>query len=508
MRFGRMLCLVLLAGLVAAACGTGGSRSTNGPPPHGNVLYYAAPGEPDSLDPGAGISGWDAYFSNSIYDTLTVSDPKTTDPKPGLATSWSFLGPNKLTFRMHLRHGVKFQDGTPFNAEAVKISLDHYRSLGVWFDLAPVVSETVVDDYTIDLNLKQQYSVLPAILSFRAGQIVSPTALQKYGKDYGRHPVGTGPFMLKSWTPGNEIDLVRFPDYWNKNAIKLSGITYKIITDATAMTNAVVAGQVDFAAMQNVPATNIPSLQNSNPNMIIKNLPTLSLAIVTTNNNQPPFNDVRVRRAANMAIDRVKLANAMVGKGVSQGPAWEYVPPNYWAYTKDIPNYGYHPDQARQLLAQAGYPNGITVQICTFSSDTTQAATIEKQDMAKAGINLQIVQEPVNSCVAKLQNGGIPMVQIGWYFLASPFQGYQTMFGALNGVPRYPGVDDLLAKIASSYTQQEQKPLYDQLNRLLYQLAPSIPIYFLVQPVAYSKRLHGLVTTINGDVRVQHAYFQ
>ncbi|HZU17265.1 MAG TPA: hypothetical protein VFD01_11800, partial [Candidatus Dormibacteraeota bacterium] len=72
----------------------------------------------------------------------------------------------------------------------------------------------------------------------------------------------------------------------------------------------------------------------------------------------------------------------------------------------------------------------------------------------------------------------------------------------------YPGVDDLLAKIASAYTQQEQKPLYDQLNRLLYQLAPSIPIYFLVQPVAYSKRLQGLVTTVNGDVRIQHAYFQ
>src|ERR1700730_763482 len=206
----RTLCGAVIAVLVAAACGNGSSSQGNGPPPHGNVLYYATPGEPGSLDPGADISGFDAYYSNAIYETLINSDPKTLQPtRPGLATSWEFTGTDKLTFRLHLRHGVTFQDGTPFNAQAVKVSLDHYKSLGAWFDLVPVKSETVVDDNTIDLNLSQPYSPLPAILTFRAGQIISPTALQKYGKDYGRNPVGAGPFAFKSWTAGSELVLTK-----------------------------------------------------------------------------------------------------------------------------------------------------------------------------------------------------------------------------------------------------------------------------------------------------------
>jgi ABC-type transport system substrate-binding protein len=113
----------------------------------------------------------------------------------------------------------------------------------------------------------------------------------------------------------------------------------------------------------------------------------------------------------------------------------------------------------------------------------------------------------VNSCVSKLQTGGIPMVQIGWFFLASPFQGYQTMFGALGAGPRYPGVDPLLGKIAAAYTQPDQKPLYDQMNELLYTTAPSIPTFWLVNPVAWSKRVTGIVYDINGGARVNAASF-
>jgi ABC-type transport system substrate-binding protein len=506
MRQWRKLCGAVIAVLAAAACGNGSSTQSNAPPPHGNVLFYATPGEPDSLDPGANISGFDEYYSDAIYETLINSDPKTMEPtRPGLATSWEFTGPDNLTFRLHLRHGVTFQDGTPFNADAVKVSLDHYKSLGAWFDLVPVKSETVVDDYTIDLNLSRQYSPLPAILTFRAGQVISPTALQKWGKDYGRHPVGAGPFTFESWTPGSEIVLAKFKSYYNASAVKLSGIDYKVIVDTTAMENAVAAGQVDLAELINLPVRDLAALRG-NSKVAARVLSTLSEGIVTTSNTMPPFNNALVRRAANLAINRAALQDALLGKGNGLGPAWQYSPPNLWSSTKSLNDFGYHPDQAKQLLAQAGYASGVTVQICTFSNDTTQAATIEKEQMAPAGFNLQISQEPVNSCVAKLQSGGIPMVQIGWFFLASPFQGYQTMFGARAGVPQYPGVDDLLGKVASAYTQQDQKPAYDQLNQLLYQTAPSIPTYWLVNPVAYSTRLHP-VFDLSGGFRVNTAYF-
>jgi peptide/nickel transport system substrate-binding protein len=503
----RKSCLALAGVLLAASCGNGSNNQSNGPPPHGNVLFYATPGDPGSLDPGASISGFDQYYTNAIYDTLIVSDPKTMEPtKPGLATSWEFTGSDKLTFRLHLRHGVKFQDGTPMNADAVKTSIDHYKSLGNWFDMVPVKSETVVDDNTLDLNLTQQYSPLPAILSFRAGQVISPTALQKYGKDFGKNPVGAGPFAFKSWTAGSEVVLTKFSDYWNASATKFSGIDYKVIVDPSAMLNAVSAGQVDFAEALNIPVRNLVALKGSSK-VNSQVLSTLSLGIVTTVNTMPPFNNQLVRQAAQMSIDRKALGEALNGAGNGQGPAYQYVPPNYWAATKTLKDWGYHPDQAKALLKQAGYPNGVTVQICTFSDSTVQAATIEKQQMAPAGFNLEISQEPVNSCVSKLQTGGIPMVQIGWFFLASPFQGYQTMFGAQGSGPRYSGVDPLLGKIASAYTQADQKPLYDQMNELLYQTAPSIPTYWLVNPIAWSKRVTGLVFDINGIVRFNQASF-
>jgi peptide/nickel transport system substrate-binding protein len=506
MQHWRRSCLAVAAVLVVAACGNGSSNQSNGPPPHGNVLFYATPGEPGSLDPGASISGFDQYYTNPIYDTLIVSDPKTMEPtKPGLATSWEFMGSDKLTFRLHLRKGVQFQDGTPFNAQAVKVSIDHYKSLGNWFDMVPVKSETVVDDSTIDLNLTQQYSPLPAILSFRAGQIISPTALQKYGKDFGRNPVGAGPFAFKSWTAGSEIVLTKFGGYWNASATKLAGIDYKVIVDPAAMTNAVSAGQVDFAELINLPVRNIAALKGSTK-VTSQVLNTLSLGIVTTVNTMPPFNNVLVRRAAELSIDRKKLGESM-NAGYGQGPAYQYVPPGYWAATASLKDWGYHPDQAKDLLKQAGYPNGVTVQICVFSDSTVQAATIEKEQMAPAGFNLQIQQEPVNSCVSKLQTGGVPMVQIGWFFLASPFQGYQTMFGAQGSGPRYAGIDDLLTKVSAAYTRPEQKAVYDQINELLYQTAPSIPTYWLVNPIAYSKRLTGMVQDINGGVRINQASF-
>src|SRR5207248_4117426 len=174
----RRACLAVVAGLLVAACGGGSSGGSSGPPPHNDVLFYATPGEPSSLDPGAGISGFDQYYTQPIYDRLIRTDPKTMAPTvPELATSWQFMGADKLTFRLNLRHGVKFQDGTPFNAEAVKANIEHYQALGQWNDMAPVTSVTAADEYTADLHLKSQYSALPGILTYRAGMMVSPTAL-------------------------------------------------------------------------------------------------------------------------------------------------------------------------------------------------------------------------------------------------------------------------------------------------------------------------------------------
>lgn len=503
----RVLCLGIGTVLLAAACGNG--SASGGPLPHNNVLTEAAAGEPDTLDPGYGISGFDTiYYTGFIYDTLTRLDPKTNNVVPGLATSWNWMGANKTTLRVVLRQGVKFQDGTAMDADAVKTSLDHYRG-GIYGDLAPVTGETVVDDHTIDINLRAPYSPLPAILAYRAGMVISPTALQKEGKDFGKQPVGAGPYMLQTWTPGAELVLTKFNDFWEKGTWTFKGVDFKVIADANATVNALKAGQIDFAGLVGTSA--LPAVKASK-NLTTKTTNIPGLAIITTNNKAAPFNDVRVRQAVNMSVDRQKLSDALNGKGVGLGAAWQYEPKNAWEYSKEIPNYGYHPDKAKQLLAEAGYPNGINVQICHFTPDTRDVQ-IEKQDMAAAGINLTISQQPVNACVAAMAGATIQMVQIGWGDLASPYQTYATMFGSpqmggAGGFGPYPGVDQLLQQLASTYTQAEQKPIYDQLNKILYQQAPSIPLYYDVAAFGYTNRLQGTTVSARGAIVLKHAYFK
>jgi dipeptide transport system substrate-binding protein len=270
---------------------------------------------------------------------------------------------------------------------------------------------------------------------------------------------------------------------------------------------AVEAGQIDFAPFTSSPATILPALR-ANPNITTRVIDTLGMAIVTTNNRVAPFNNALVRRAVNMSVDRQALSDTVNGKGVGLGPAWQYVPPGYWPYSKDLRNYPFDPGQARQLLAQAGYPNGVTVQIRNYDVNTAPVQ-IEERTMGQAGITLKISQEPVNSCVAKLQQGSMPMVQIGWIGQATPYYTYQTMFGSAGtaGFGPYPGVDDLLAKAAGAPTQQEQQPIYQQLNKVLFDQAPSIPLYYLVSVAGYSKRLNGLWSDKTGAWWVNQASF-
>src|SRR5262249_23939511 len=147
----------------------------------------------------------------------------------------------------------------------------------------------------------------------RPGMIVSPAGLKKWGADFGNHPVGTGPFKFESWTVGKSVTVRRFEDYWDKDRIKLSGIDFHIIGNPTSMVAALQAGQLDFAS--NLDGVNLPVLRK-NPNLVVKIEPTLGWGVLEFNTSLAPVDNVWVRRAMNMAIDRQALANAVYGPGI------------------------------------------------------------------------------------------------------------------------------------------------------------------------------------------------
>jgi len=290
--------LGLLTAMAAMQCPPARADAKN------NILTTGVTAEPYTLDPAMGLSGNDYPFLYTIFDRLLTFDPKTLEPRPGLAESWEFTGADKLTFRLKLKPNLKFQDGTVLDAEAVKASLVHFQTGGRIHDLDVVKSIDVADPLTVELRLERPFSPLTAVLADRAGMISSPTAIKKYGRDYDRHPVGAGAFTLKQWNAGSSLEFVKFPDYRDKQNIKLAGVTFKIIGNGTSLISAAITGQVDYA--YNLESKSLAALQAS-PRVRVAIEPSLQYNMINVNAGYPPVDNELVRRAGS-DVDRSRGA--------------------------------------------------------------------------------------------------------------------------------------------------------------------------------------------------------
>ncbi len=478
-----------------------------------NILTVGMGDEPFTLDPATGVAGTDYPYLYSLYDRLIDFEPQTLALRPGLATEWHFSGEDKRTLELTLREGVKFQDGTPFNAEAAKASLRHFQTMKRIHDLDMVSDIDVIDPTHIVLHLNQEYSVLPAVLSDRAGMMVSPAAVAKYGQDFGRHPVGAGPFALKGWTAGSVIELTRFGDYWDKERIRLSGIQYRIILSSTSQISALLSGQVDHAFRLDPKDA---SAIRADPKLRFAVEPGTAFNMISLNTGMAPLDNKLVREAINMSIDRSAIANAIVGPGMSGGNALMLVPPTSWAYSKELEDsVKYDPAHAKALLAQAGFPNGITVKICAtpqagYGTDITD---IEREQMKPAGITLDVAVMTGSACLQTFSSKRVfPAWQGSFSGRPDPYLTYSQNFGASGqynlGHTAYPGVDKLLDRILTTYTQDEQKPLYTELNRLWIEDAPFILLYYRPTYAAYATSLAGEQPNLQGKPNLTSIYYR
>ena len=461
-----------------------------------NVLVVGMTSEPFTLDPGTGFSGFDYPNLYPIFDRLINFDPKTLALQPGLATTWAFTGDDKLTLELTLRQGVQFQDGTVMDAEAVKASLMHFKAAGRIHDLDPVTGIDVLAPDKLALHLSMPYSVLPAVLSDRAGMVVSPTALAKYGNDFPRHPVGAGPFMLKQWSSGSTIDLVRFPGYWDKDKPKLAGIQFKIILNPTSLVSALLSGQVDHGF--GVDPKDLDRLRAS-PKLRVSLEPSTAFYELALNDSLPPANNKLVRQALNMAVDRAALSDAILGPGLGGGSALMLVPPASFAYSKELEGaVGYDPAKAKALLAQAGFPDGVTLKVCAtplvgYGTDITD---IEREQMRPAGITLDVTVMTGSACFQSfVLRNGYAAWQGAFSGRPDPFLTYEQNMGSHGqynvGHADYPGVDALLKQILATYTQPGQKTLFTALNKAWIENAPSILLFYRPNYAIYGKNVAG-----------------
>ena len=391
----------------------------------GGVLVFARSGDSVSLDPGRETDGETFYATHQVFDTLVEFKTGTTEIVPALATSWD-VSDDALTYTFYLRKGVQFHDGTPFNAEAVVFSMerqfneDHpYYSYGPWkywsyMDMSAIVkSVSALDDLTVRFELKKVEAPFLANLAMDFAGIVSPTAFKADPEGFSSNPVGTGPFQFVSWTKDSDIVFERNENYWED--VYVERLILKVIPDATARWLALQKGEVDIIDFP--AADDLPAMQ-ANPDIQLIQQPGLNVGYLALNTQKKPYDDKRVRQAMNYAINRQEIIDAVYGSAgqVAKNP----IPPTMWSFNDDIEPYPYDLAKAKQLFAEAGYPNGFTTEIWAmpvarpYNPDARKIAEIMQAQLAKVNVKVEIISYEWGTYLDKTDSGEHQAAMLGW----------------------------------------------------------------------------------------------
>lgn len=372
----------LAAAMVLSACSAGAPEGDDEP----KVLTLGVVGV-ESFDPvnmagaGEGLTIW-----QGVYDTL-ITIEADGERVPGLATEWAF-DDSLTTLTLELREGVEFSDGAAFDADAVKANFDHFtEEPGANIAMAAAITEVAaVDENTIEISLSQPDPGLETALGGPLGAMVSPAALA--GEDLDTTPVGTGPYVmdLDRSAPGSEVVFTRSDaDHWNADVWAWDEIVMKVMFDQSARLNALRAGEIDATTITSQAYDEVESAGMqvlSNPG------DTIALGLFDRDGAvQPALADVRVRQAINYAFDRKEMLEAIeLGHGSPAGALWPGIDPVGGA------TYEYDPEKARELLAEAGYSEGLSLTGVDLGTGSPLYAIITDR---LAEIGIEMVWQPV-----------------------------------------------------------------------------------------------------------------
>jgi len=392
----------------------------------GGVLVFAHSGDAVGLDPARETDGESFMIADNIYNCLVEFKPGTTEVMPALATKWD-VSADGLEYVFHLREGVKFHDGSDFNADAVVFShkrqLDEshpYYEYGPWkywgyMDMSAIIKDIVaVDANTVKYILSKPEAPFIANLAMNFSAIVSPKAVEMYKEDYTNHPVGTGPFKFVSWTKDANIIVERFDGYWGEKAY-LDRVIFKVIPDATARVLALKKGEVDLVDYPS--PEDIPALRTTDGIKVIEQAG-LNVGYLALNNEKPPFDNKLVRQAMNYAINKQDIIDGVYG-GLGQ-TAKNPLPPGMWSYNDDIEDYPYDPAKAKALLAEAGLADGFSITLWAmpvsrpYNPNGKKVAEIMQQNLADIGVDAAITSYDWGTYLEKTDHGEHDAALLGW----------------------------------------------------------------------------------------------
>jgi peptide/nickel transport system substrate-binding protein len=482
----RRTALSLLGGAAGLMAATPATAQTGQAPRRGGTLNVGFSDDSRTLDPIMSIQWSERQMLYLLYNTLLRMRPDFS-LEPELAERWSIEN-NGTRIVFQLRGGVKFHDGTDFNAEAVKWNLERRMDRAVnspqRSQLEVITSIEVLGPLSIALNTATPFAPLLGHLSERPGFMVSPTAAEKHGQDFGSNPVGTGPFVLRSWTRGSRIVLERNPAYWEPGLPYLDQIIFSDIAGAVVGIQRLVTGELDY----------IDSLSPQNIRQIESNRD-IKLDPITVGRwysyqwhwNAPPFNNAKLRAAIAHAIDRNRInAITMMGRAViSDSPT----PAGLWWHTANLQGFAHDPARARALLAEAGVAAGTRIELSAPTDPILRQMNQLVQEQLKA-VGLEVELKPIaqGEWYSRVVQRAINFTPMRWTQRPDPdgllsilfhSKGFANSTGYAN-----PEVDRLLEQARGIFDQAERKPLYDRIHQLILQDLPYVPVYFSAEYAA------------------------
>jgi peptide/nickel transport system substrate-binding protein len=534
-RPGVVLSLLAVVALLAFASGCGrGSASSD------SVLIYAQPEDPKTLDPINTDIAEAVHVLTNVFDTLVTYDDETTEIVPALAESWEH-SEDGLTWTFRLRPGVTFHDGTPLTSEAVKVSLERLTSeveMGdpkrpmkkhpLVFDPArPYRSAYAMidqiekpDELTVVLKLKAPSAILLANLAMFPASIISPTALTKLGEKSAEHPVGTGPFKFVEWSRDEKLVTAAFDEHW-RGRPKIDQLIFVPVRENATRVQRLSRGEIHLA--DSLTPVELDSLAKR-PELAVQEAVGMNVAYLAIQTEKPPLDQLEVRRAIYMAIDKEALVK--LGYAGHAQPAVSMVPPAMWGYSDAFEVPPHDPAAAKALLEQTARQNGFTLPLKLRLSVMNQARpylpqpqAIQgylKEALAPIGIDVSIDARDVNQHFEHLMAGRHELGLAGWFsdnsdpdnFLYSLLDS-DNISEAGNNLSRYRSkrFHELMLAGQKELDTAKRLEIYREAQALVAQDLPVVPLVHTSQRAAHVKRLQGFSLHPTGLVRLHQAHF-
>ena len=563
-KFFALLAVLVMASMVLAACAPAATEApteeavvTEAPPEpepteepmeepteepmeEEMILTFAQSADAGTLDPALESSANSLAPAFHIYEGLTMFEPGTTTPIPGLATSWEATE-DGLEWTFSLQEGVTFHDGTPFNADAVVFNFERWwdtdnpynlgaDQFGYWdYMFQGFKGETLddgspksvlggiekVDDMTVKLILTRPNASLLNTLTMENFRFASPTAIEEQGDIYATAEglaVGTGPFKVDEWVKEDHLTLARNDDYWGELPT-LDKIVYRVIPDTTAAFLALQAGDIDMQSMWAVASDDI-AVAESDPNLKVAYNPAFNVGYLGFNHGKEWLQNLNVRMAIAHAIDKQAIVDALyAGDAVT---ASQFQPQALWGYNNDIVDYPYDPELAAEFL-QAAVDEGVVIPdpvifyvmpvSRAYYPAPQQTGELMQAQLAEIGINAEI-QSPAwpDPYLSDLEEDGTKhdLFMLGWVgdngdpdnFLATFFGGGDTSWqndGEGGGLPPDDEIGTLLREAVTITDFETRKAAYEHINQLLFDRVIGVAVVHRTPPTLMRSNVEGYV---------------